>query len=33
MHIIRIYNQDIGMEFGLEKCALFVIKRYISSIT
>ena len=22
----RIYNQDMGMEFGIEKCALLVIK-------
>ena len=22
----RIYSQDIGMEFGIEKCALFVVK-------
>ena len=24
---IRIYSQDIGMEFGIEKCAMLVIKR------
>ena len=23
---VRIYNQDIGMEFGIEKCAILVIK-------
>ena len=23
---VRIYNQDIGMEFGIEKCALLVMK-------
>ena len=23
---VRIYTQDIGMEFGLEKCALFIMK-------
>ena len=23
---IRIYNQDIGREFGFEKCAEFIIK-------
>ena len=23
---VEIYNQDIGMEFGIEKCALFVMK-------
>ena len=26
IHIIRIYSQDIGMEFGIEKCALLVMK-------
>ena len=26
MKVIRIYSQDIGMEFGIEKCAIFVIK-------
>ena len=24
---IRIYSQDIGMKFGIEKCAMLVIKR------
>ena len=24
---VRIYSQDIGMEFGIEKCAMLVIKR------
>ena len=23
---VRIYSQDIGMEFGLEKCAMLVMK-------
>ena len=23
---VRIYNQDIGMEFGIEKCAMLIIK-------
>ena len=23
---VRIYSQDIGMEFGIEKCAMFVMK-------
>ena len=23
---IRIYSQDIGMEFGIEKCVMFIIK-------
>ena len=26
MHAVRIYNQDIGMEFGIEKCAILVMK-------
>ena len=26
MQAMRIYNQDIGMEFGIEKCALWIIK-------
>ena len=26
IHAFRIYNQDIGMEFGIEKCAMQVIK-------
>ena len=26
IHAIRIYSQDIGMEFGIEKCATFVMK-------
>ena len=26
LHTIRIYSQDIGMEFGIEKCALLVMK-------
>ena len=26
MHTVRIYSQDIGMEFGIEKCALLVMK-------
>ena len=25
-HTVRIYSQDIGMEFGIEKCALLVMK-------
>ena len=23
---IRIYNQDIGMKFGIEKCAMLIMK-------
>ena len=26
IHTIRISSQDIGMEFGIEKCALLVMK-------
>ena len=26
IHAVRIYNQDIGTEFGLEKCAMLVMK-------
>ena len=26
MHAVRIYNQDRGMEFDIEKCAILVIK-------
>ena len=26
MHAVRIYSLDIGMEFGIEKCAMHVMK-------
>ena len=26
IHTVRIYSQDIGMEFGIEKCAMLVRK-------
>ena len=26
IHTVRIYSQDIGMECGIEKCAMLVIK-------
>ena len=26
IHTVRIYSRDIGMEFGIEKCALLVMK-------
>ena len=26
IHEVRIYCQDIGMEFGMEKCAMQVMK-------
>ena len=25
-HAVRIYSQDIGMDFGIEKCAMLVVK-------
>ena len=27
IHAVRIYSQGIGMEFGIEKCAMLVKKR------
>ena len=26
IHAVRIYSQDIGMEFGIEKCTMLVMK-------
>ena len=26
IHAVRIYSQDKGMEFGIEKCAMLVMK-------
>ena len=26
IHAVRIYGQDLGMEFGIEKCAMLVMK-------
>ena len=26
IHAVRIYSQDIGMEFGIEKCTMQVMK-------
>ena len=26
IHAVRIYRQDIGIEFGMEKCAMLVMK-------
>ena len=26
MQTIKIYSQDVGMEFGIEKCAMLMIK-------
>ena len=33
IHAVRIYSQDIEMEFGIEKCALFVMKSSKRHIT
>ena len=36
IHAVRIYSQDIGMEFGIEKCAMLVMKtgkRYMTDGT
>ena len=33
IHLVRIYSRDIGMEFGIEKCAMLVMKsgkRYLT---
>ena len=26
IQVVRIYSQDIGMEFGIEKCAMLIMK-------
>ena len=26
IHAVRIYSQDIGMEFGIEKCTVLIMK-------
>ena len=26
IYTVRIYSQDIGMEFGIEKCAILIMK-------
>ena len=33
MHTVRIYSQDIGMKFGIEKCVLLVMKSGKSHLT
>ena len=33
MQTIRIYNQDNGMEFGLEKCAMLIMKKGKRQVT
>ena len=33
IHPVRIYSQDIGMEFGMEKCTMLIMKsdkRYLT---
>ena len=27
LQTIRIYSQDVGMEFGIEKCTMIIIKK------
>ena len=27
IHAVRFYSQDIGMEFGIEKCTMLIMKR------
>ena len=31
--VVRIFSDDIRMEFGLEKCGKIVLRRKISSLT
>ena len=33
MHTVRIYSYDIGMEFGIEKCNMLVIKSVKQHLT
>ena len=33
IHAIRIYSQDIGMEFGIEKCSMQEMKHGIRRLT
>ena len=33
IHAVRIYCQDIGMEYGIEKCAMLEIKSAKRPIT
>ena len=33
LHAVRIYGQDIGVEFGIEKCAMLVMKSGRQHIT
>ena len=27
VHAVRVFSEDIGMEFGMEKCAMLVMER------
>ena len=33
IHIVRIYSRDIGMAFGIEKCAMLFMKRGKQQLT
>ena len=33
IHTVRIYIQEIGMEFGIEKCAMLVMKSSKRQVT
>ena len=33
IHAVRIYSQDIGMEFGIEKCTMLVMKSGKQNLT
>ena len=32
IHAVRIYSQDIGIKFGIEKCAMLVMKKVANDI-
>ena len=33
IHTVRIYSQDVGMEFGIEKCAMLIMKSGKGNLT
>ena len=33
IHAVRIYSQDIGVEFGIEKCTMLVVKSWKRHLT
>ena len=33
LHAVRIYSQDRGMEFGIEKCVMLLMKSGILNLT